>query len=689
MNKWLLRTFLLAWAGGLGFSLLMMVAVMIWSGTALAEEGMVSAPVKQGSLFMRSAEEGQLREAPVLDTRVNMEITGILARVTVNQAFRNTTDHWQEGIYVFPLPGDAAVDHMRMWIGERYIEGEIRTRQAAKQVYQEARDSGRQASLLEQERPNMFTTSVANIPPGESLRVEIEYQQSATYEAGLFSLRFPMVVGPRYIPGEPVAQGEKTVGGGMGWAPDTDEVPDASRVTPPVVSDDSQVLNRVSLDIRLHAGLPLSFVDSPYHPVSVEETDEGEYHVSLASGRVPANRDFVLNWQFAPGADTSAAWFTQRHDGAYYGLLMLVPPPVEQLPQPPAREVILVVDVSGSMEGDSIVQARQALELALRRLSDGDSFNIIRFNHEASALYPAPVPVSEDSREQALRWVQGLRAEGGTEMSKAMDLALDGREHQGRLRQVVFLTDGDVGNETALFRVIGNKLGDSRLFTVGIGAAPNGYFMSRAAEHGRGSYTYIGDVSEVREKMQKLFLQLESPALTDIRLDWGQEVQQWPRTVPDLYAGEPVLVTVRSDQPLDGVAVSGQSGGRVWRQRLQTLSDEDRPGLHVLWARRFIRHLMGQGVSGDQDAWRRQIEKVALEHHLVSKFTSLVAVDKTPVRPLEAELDSRPVPTQRPKGWEMAAVFGRLPQTATPANLYLLLGWLGLLSALMLRRRRA
>ena len=688
MNRWILRTLALAWAGGLGFSLLAMALLALWPGMVAAE--VVSpASVKQGSLFMREAEDGQVREAPLLDTQVDMEITGILARVRVNQEFHNVTDRWQEGIYVFPLPEDAAVDHMRLWIGERYVEGEIRTRQEARQAYEQARDAGQQASLVEQERPNMFTTSVANIPPGASVRVEIEYQQNVQYDAGLFSLRFPMVVGPRYISGVPVQDREKSVGGGMGWARNTDQVPDAARITPPVNPGKGRPDNAVSLNIRLHAGLPLSFVDSPYHPVTVREVADGEYRVELEQGSTPANRDFVLNWQLAPGTDTSAAWFTETYQDYYYGLLMLVPPPVEKLPRTPAREVILVVDVSGSMEGDSIVQAKQALELALKRLGPDDRFNIIRFNHDAYPLYPASVPVTEANRAQALAWVRGLRADGGTEMLKAMALALDGKTHDGLLRQVVFLTDGDVGNETALFQVIEDKLGDSRLFTVGIGSAPNGYFMSRAAEHGRGSYTYIGDVAEVGEKMQRLFLQLESPALTDIRLDWGQKVEQWPQTVPDLYAGEPVLVAVRSEQPLDGVALSGNAGGQVWSQRLRTAAGEERPGLHVLWARRYIRYLMGQEMSGKVTDWKQRIQAVALEHHLVSRFTSLVAVDKTPARPLEEMLDSQPVPTSLPKGWSANALFGQLPQTATPADLYLLLGLLGLLSSLLLYRRRA
>ncbi len=687
MTRLMFRTLLLAWACGLGVSLLLMLGILLWPA-AVAAESVSLTSVKEGSLFMVDRKDHQVSPAPLLNTRVTMDITGIVARIKVDQEFNNTTDHWQEGVYIFPLPDDAAVDHMRLWIGGRFIEGDISTRQEARREYQQAREEGRQASLLEQERANVFTTSVANIPPGERIRVEIEYQQTVRYDAGLFSLRFPMVVAPRYIPGQPVTNAERVIGDGAGWGMDTDQVPDTSRISPPVYLDVSHPVNAVSLAIRLHAGMPLSFIDSPYHPVAVTEEDEGEYRIVLEQGSMPANQDFVLNWQYAPGSDTSAAWFGEAREDGWYGLLMLVPPPVDALPEPPAREVILVVDVSGSMEGDSIVQARAALQLAVSRLSDRDSFNIIRFNHDASALFSAPVPADETHRNQALNWVQGLRADGGTEMIKAMQLALDGKAHPGRLRQVIFLTDGDVGNETALFTVIQNKLGDSRLFTVGIGSAPNSYFMTRAAEYGRGGFTYIGDVEEVQEKMKALFLKLESPALTGIALDWGQQrIEQWPVVVPDLYVGEPVMVSVRSEQPLKGVNISGKADGEVWQQRLKLSSTEDRPGLHVLWARRYIHSLMGQMMTGDSDTLKTEIEKVALNHHLVSRYTSLVAVDKTPLRPVDAVLDTQAIPVEMPSGWVADAVFGRLPQTATPASLYLLLGLAGLLASVLLRRK--
>ena len=685
MIKLMLRTLLLALASGTGTALLLIGLVGLWSGAA-SSAVLNTDDVTQGSLFMQTADSAEITEAPLLDTRVNMDITGIVARVKVEQSFSNSGNAWQEGIYVFPLPDDAAVDHMRLWIGERFVEGDIQEREQAKRQYQQARAEGKQASLLRQERPNIFSTAVANIPPGEQVRVEIEYQQNVRYDSGRYSLRFPMVVGPRYIPGLPLHDREIVFSEGSGWAQDTDQVPDASQITPPVTAEKDR--SPVELHVRLHPGLPLSFVDSPYHPVLVTEVSQGEYEVELENGQTSANRDFVLNWEFSATDNAGAAWFTENHEGQYYGLLMLVPPPVQALPEPEPREIILVVDTSGSMHGASMNQAKAAVRLAISRLRPQDSFNLIQFNHVASRLYADPVPASAENRQKALRWIDSLQADGGTEMLPAMKLALAGDEEENRLRQIIFITDGDVGNEEALFTLIHKKLGNSRLFTVGIGSAPNSFFMTRAAEQGRGSFTYIGKVSEVRDKMRRLIMQLESPALTNVAIDWGQAAEQWPAIVPDLYAGEPVVVAVRSSKPFEGVVVSGDKGAQRWQQKMNTRQGLDYPGLHVLWARRKIRHLMGLSGRGlDAETVRKQVLEVALDHHLVSRYTSLVAIDKTPVRPVDAELQSRAVPVALPKGWSMKKVFGQLPQTATPAQLYLLTGLMALFMVIILSRR--
>ncbi len=281
--------------------------------------------VKQGRLLFRTGQAGRFIPAPTLKTDVQITVTGVIARTIVKQEFTNQGKDWAEGIYVFPLPETAAVDHLRMKVGERLIEGQIKERAEAKKVYEQAKQEGKRASLVEQERPNIFTTSVANIAPHDRITIEIEYQETIRYDQGRFQLRFPMVVGPRYIPGTPVFV-EDQPQGGQGFAPDTDRVPDASRVTPPVEHPAYGSINPVSLSVDLAPGFPLDRLESASHPILIVPEPDGRQQVTLRQDTVPADRDFQLTWQPAQGQDPSATVFTQQRDGATYAFMMVMPP---------------------------------------------------------------------------------------------------------------------------------------------------------------------------------------------------------------------------------------------------------------------------------------------------------------------------------------------------------------------------
>ena len=640
--------------------------------------------VGSGTLMWRTVGEG-LVPAPALDTRVELHVTGMVARARVHQEFVNPATVWAEGIYVFPLPEDAAVDHLRMWVGDRVIEGVIREREAARQAYEAARQQGQRASLVEQERPNIFTTSLANIPPGAAITVEIEYQQVVRYDGGEYRLRFPMVVGPRYIPGTPVSAA------GTGWAPDTDQVPDASRITPPVQHPSGGPINPVTLRIELDAGVPLGRLESPTHAIQTAPLAAGATLIELAQGPVPADRDFELMWQPAAEAAPTAALFAEAGRDATFALLMVMPPAAGALVPSVPREVIFVLDNSGSMQGASIEQAKAALTLALGRLQPRDTFNVLRFNHTTDAVFAGALPATPLNVRAAARWVAGLRATGGTEMLPALARALDGRERVERLRQVIFLTDGAVGNEERLFAMIRERLADSRLFTIGIGSAPNSHFMREAARLGRGTFTFIGTPHEVQDKMLALFQKLESPTLTDLRLELppGAAAELLPERIPDLYRGEPVVVALKTRALPPGVTLRGTLGGAPWERSIALHAAEPGAGLHVHWGRALIGALLDRRHAGvSEEETRTAVIRVALEHHLVSAYTSLVAVDVTPARPGEAPLQTHTLKTSLPHGWEYTAVFG-MGQGATSGPLHVVLG-LALLAlaavAVMFRR---
>jgi Ca-activated chloride channel family protein len=678
----------LAIGTGLAVGIALMGIVVLLSGEARADEtvAMKPAEVRQGTLLLKSMLKGETLIVPVLDTEVEIRVAGPIARTRVRQTFRNPYDEWQEGIYVFPLPEDAAVDHLKMKIGERIIEGDIKEKAAARAAFKQARQSGQRAALVEQERPNIFTTSVANIAPKGEIVVEIEYQQNLHFESGKYRMRFPMVVGPRYIPGAP----DGTTG--HGWAENTDQVPDAGRITPPVpkVSPGGTPLNPVRLRVELDAGVPIADVASSFHVVKVTRADERHASIELATGTTPANRDFELVWQVAAGnAPRSALLVEQSGNDKYHGLLMVMPPADTAAVPALPRETVFVIDTSGSMTGPSLEQAREALTLAVARLKPADRFNIIEFNSTAQALFPDAVPANAENLRKATAFVRRLQATGGTEMAAALNLALNGREDPRRVRQVIFLTDGSVGNEDALFSLIDKKLGDSRLFTVGIGSAPNSWFMTKAARTGRGTFTYIGKIEEVKDKMSDLFAKLESPVLKGVTINWPAGVDAWPKRLPDLYLGEPLIVSVALDKPVQAVSVSGFMGNAQWQETVAAQPAPAGSGLGVLWARRKIESLSdGLREGKTEDEVKAQVVEVALAHHLVSKYTSLVAVDKTPARPVDATLKGGAMPTNLPEGWDHAAVFGELPKGATDMRWHLLVGAIALMMAMLLRRRQ-
>lgn len=624
---------------------------------------------QSGSLLLRMKDGYQV--ATRLNTDVDLQVSGLTARVEVSQVFLNDGPNWVEGVYVFPLPDRAAVDRLRMRAGERVIEGEIREKEQAKKEYEAAKREGKKASLIGQQRSNLFTTAVANIAPGETITIEIAYLDTVTYEDGAFSLRFPMTLTPRYIPGTPLADRQ-----GSGWSPDTTRLDDASLVTPPMVAQSTG--HKVTLDASIDAGMPLEVIASRYHPIEVENLG-GRYAVTLANSGVVSDHDLELVWKPATSDAPRALQFVETVGGQPHLLLMLMPPDgMNDDVRAPPRELIFVIDTSGSMHGVSLAQAKRAAILALEGLRAEDRFNVIEFNSVTRALYPHSMSADAASVRAAKSHIEHLTANGGTEMRPALLQALSGDAGE-RLRQVVFVTDGAVGNEDGLYRLIQGRLGESRLFTVGIGSAPNGWFMRKAAEAGRGSFVVISALHEVEEKMARLLRRLERPQVTDIEVQWpsGVQVDAYPSRIPDLYSGEPVVVKARlSAAPRRGghIVIRGDSATGGWTAELSPVPAGDHAGVAALWAQAKIAGLMdGLRRGGEAEAVRGAVLEIALTHGLVSKYTSLVAVDRTPSRPAGEQLDNEQVPNLLPYGQSRNAIFG-FPATATVAPLNRLAG---------------
>ena len=672
-----------AFMGGIAAALVFAILALVLTFSAQAAPVGINDP-KTGALLFRTGTAGQYEKAPRLETEVAIQVSGLIARTRVTQVFHNPGEEYVEGIYVFPLPEKAAVDHLRMRIGERVIEGQVKEKEEARQAYEKAKSEGRKAALVEQLRPNLFTNSVAHIGPREMVRITIEYQQSLAYENNEYRLRFPLAVTPRYVPNLSSPAPEAM--------PDVAKAAEAAlSLQPAHAKADGGLVNPVDIAVMIDAGVPVGQVESSYHEVVVEKSGN-RVIVALSMEQEESDRDFELAWTVAPGKAPQAALFTENVAGAEYALLMVVPPqptPGEKsMADRFARETVLIVDTSGSMAGVSMEQAKAAVLHALETFTARDRFNIVEFNSIMRPLFPDAMPATGENLRHAKAWVQALKAGGGTEMAPALRFALNGRETPGMLRQVIFMTDGGVGNEDELFRLIADRLGNTRLFTIGIGSAPNSHFMAKAAQFGRGSFTYIGDVREVQEKMARLYAKIEAPVLKDVSIRWadGTEVETFPARVPDLYLGEPIVVSAAFTRTSSRtIVVSGVRGNQPWSVTLTPSSDSEASGVGVLWARSKIATLMDQLRAGAEEKdIRPAVVRVALEHHLVSAYTSLVAVDVTPTNP-GAIASMKMMKTSLPAGMQQ----GQLPQTDTPALLQFLVGLLALASAAVVFRLRS
>ncbi|MEN3288719.1 MAG: Ca-activated chloride channel [Bradyrhizobium sp.] len=628
---------------------------------------------RSGSLLLRS--DDGTSEAPRLGIDVDITVSGPTARARVTQVFRNPTDHWMEATYVYPLPAGSAVDTLKMVVGDRIVIGDIKAREEARIIYESAKRDGKTAALTEQERPNIFTNSLANIGPGETVLVQIEYQEAVAQNGNEFSLRVPLVVAPRYNPA-PIVQSVDLRGNGSGWGTaSNDPVPDRDRISPEVLDPAKDApVNPTSITVRLQAGFALGDVKSRYHEVKIDSPDDATRIVTLADHVVPADRDFELTWKPAATTAPSVGLFREHVGDSDYLLAFVTPPAVAQtIHQPLPREVVFVIDNSGSMGGTSIQQAKASLLYALGRLQPGDRFNVIRFDDTMTVLFPSAVPVDAEHLGTALSFVRGLDARGGTEMVPAMRAALtDDGVDTDRVRQVVFLTDGAIGNEQQLFETITAMRGRSRIFMVGIGSAPNTYLMTRASELGRGAFTHIGAVEEVEERMRGLFAKLENPAVTGLTATFSDaSADLTPAIIPDVYRDEPLVLAAKLDKLGGSLQIKGRIGDRPWSITLPLASAAEGKGLSKLWARRKISdaevaRTTRQLTPEEAD---KTILKLALEHRLVTRLTSLVAVDETPRRPEGARLKLSELPINLPAGWDFEKVFGERPHLpSTPVE---------------------
>jgi len=639
------------WIGTLAGMGLALAAV---TGAERAKPRTTAGSVTAGALRAIGPDGGA---CPLKHTAVRAAISGPLARVDVIQQFENPYPDTIEAVYLFPLPHRAAVDRMTMRVGGRTVRGVIKRREEAQAIYERARQAGHTASLLDQERPNVFTQAVANIRPGEQVRIEISYVETLPYDDGVYEFSFPMVVGPRYHPRQ---------------------ISGAARVTPPVTPEGMRAGHDVSLEVTIEAGVPIQFLRSLTHEIDTERPDPRRTTVRLRQQAAIPNKDFVLQYDVS-GARLADALLVHRGPRGGFFTFLLQPPDQPRAAEISPKEIVFVLDTSGSMMGFPIEKAKEAMKLALDGLHPRDTFNLITFAGDTHLLFPQPVAATAENLALAQKFLADRRGSGGTEMMKAIRAALAPSGAEGRVRVVCFMTDGYVGNDMEILGEI-QRHPHARVFAFGIGSAVNRFLLDGMARAGRGEVEYVGLEDDGSLAARRFHERVRSPLLTDLEIDWnGLPVSEvYPARIPDLFSARPVVVTGRYSAPARGtLRLRGKMAGRPYMREIPVVLPPAEPAHDVaatLWARHKIEELMASDWQGMQhgqpaDDLRERITQIGLEFGVMTQFTSFVAVEDRIVteggQPRRVE-----VPVEMPQGVSYEGVFGQNRAEAGSAARY-------------------
>jgi Ca-activated chloride channel family protein len=597
---------------------------------------------------------------PLQKVAIQASVAGFVSEVTMQQTFQNPYAEPLEAVYIFPLAGSAAIHRFDLKVGGRTIRGIVKAREEARRDYERALDQGKRAGLLEKERDDVFTIQVGNLPPGEEVEVLLQYSESLPFlDSGTTELRIPLVVAPRYIPGNPLPRGEV----GDGVENDTDLVPDASRIAPPRLAHGSNpgISLSIGVDI-LNLTTGVADLCCSQHAVQTQSKN-GVFHVSLSQEDELLNRDFVLRWRTASEKIQSTLLVHQEEDGGTVGMLSVVPPK-QKFSQTP-RDVVFLLDRSGSMEGVKMVSAARACTALLGSLNPADRFCIVAFDNDVE-WFPgekAFVFADETGREKGQKYLRAIQARGGTEMFNAFTNALQvvqERKHSEEKRVSIFvlITDGQVGDESRILQRMQTELRGIRVFTVGVDTAVNQAFLRRLAAIGGGTCSFVEPGVQVEEALQQVARDIGTPLITDLKLDGiGSELDSdsiTPERLPDLFSGRPVTVFFRL-RKWDKISVSGiYPDGGAFQQlaEAQTVSVQALPRL---WARSRVMDLEDRFRVDPvrQSEWKQRILDLALKYSLLTRFTAFVVIDETEI--VNADGSRRKVvqPVFMPARWEM------------------------------------
>jgi Ca-activated chloride channel family protein len=621
-------------------SVVLLLALLLAVPAAARAEG-------SGALDAIAPDGKILGGCPLEHTDVQATISGFVARVVVTQTFRSTFVDPVEALYTFPLSDHAAVDAMTMRVGERVIEGQIQRRADARRTYEQAKAAGKTASLLDQERPNVFTQRVANLMPGATVEIRIAYVEPLAFEAGTFSLVVPTVVGPRFSP------------------PGTR---DADAVTPPITAQGTRVGHDLSITVDVDAAVPIRDVASPLHAIDVTRPTSERAHVALRDQHEIPNRDFVLRWTVSSDA-LQSGYLTHRPDaGDGYVSLVLLPPKRVTAAEAAPKEMVFVIDRSGSQMGAPLDKAKETMRYALDHMNPSDTFQVVDFGSTSNVLFAAPQPASPEMRRRARTYIDALEANGGTMMAEAIERVCAMPADENRLRIVTFMTDGYVGNDLEVLGLVQKLRARSRWFPFGTGNGVNRFLIDGMARLGGGEAEYVLLTSSGDEAGKRFYDRIASPVLTDVQVEWQglDVVDVLPVAQGDVWAERPLVIHARYRSAGSGqIVLTGYQHGKPYRQVLPvTLPEREQSNdaIASIWARAKVEALTTQDLGAMQSGTfpktlEEQIVQVALAHRLLTPFTSFVAVEERVVNEGGTSRTVR-VPVEMPDGVRYEGIFG-------------------------------
>jgi Ca-activated chloride channel homolog len=661
--------------------------------------------------------DGKELRLPLLKADYDVEIDGDIARISLRQTFANPTASPLNATYLFPLNQKAAIHAMRMRLDGQTIVAKIQRKEEARKTFEKAKAEGKAASLLTQHRPNMFTQDIAHLMPGKQVEITIDYVQNVPKIDEAYELVVPMVVGPRYERAEdsriasvsdPDLYGSDALSPGVSASTAGAEVvsrwhvdklpsyPQVAGLNAPGEIDH----DRVSMSLSFRSPVPISAIWSSTHAITVSEDNDRKF-VRFATGRTIDNRDFVLRYDLSAQHDVRAglsSYFDGEREG--YLSLLIEPPKIAADKMIGQRELVFVLDTSGSMSGLPMQASKTFMNAAIKSLRPNDYVRILRFSNGTSAFANAPVLATEENKRAALRYVAGLSASGGTELRQAVNAAFDTRQPANTTRIVVFLTDGYIGDERKVLSTISARIGDARIYAFGVGNAVNRFLLDAMAQEGRGYAGYVPVGEDAHEVAETLAARLKTPLLTDISIDWnGLAIQdQSPAKIPDLFSGRSVRVMGRySKGGKHTIYIKGHVNGRAATLPLEidltteTMgSDEATDALPIIWAREqiFDKNRAYTLGGGQNEGLKQEITQLGLTYSLQSRFTSFVAVSEETMNLDPASAGYRNIPVPQVSGVAASAYPSlNLSGSSTPEPEGIL-GLMVVLMALVARFRR-